>query len=83
MDGAPHVGGPELDAPAITMTVRWTREQLLGYIGTWSATVKLVAARGDGQVRALHDALAAVWPDGEVRTIRWPLALRLALKFAP
>jgi hypothetical protein len=33
---------------------------------------------GEAPVRALHDAIAARWPDGEARTIRWPLAIRLA-----
>lgn len=67
-------------APArdVAMTARWTREELLGYVSTWSATVKLVQAQGDARVRALHEALARVWPDGETREVRWPLALRLA-----
>ena len=69
---------PAVEAPAIEMTARWTREELLGYVSTWSATVKLVRTTGDAAVRALHETLANVWPDGEARTIRWPLAIRLA-----
>lgn len=69
---------PAVEAPAIEMTARWSRDELLGYVSTWSATVKLVQSKGDGPLRALHDALAAEWPDGETRTIRWPLAIRLA-----
>jgi SAM-dependent methyltransferase len=69
---------PAIAAPAIEMVARWTRDELLGYTSTWSATVKMIAAKGDGRVRALHEALAAVWPDGEARTVRWPLTIRLA-----
>ncbi|MCP4377042.1 MAG: class I SAM-dependent methyltransferase, partial [bacterium] len=29
---------PELDTPPFAMTARWRLEQLLGYLGTWSAT---------------------------------------------
>ena len=67
-----------VDAPAIDMVASWTREELLGYVSTWSATVKLVDAVGPAPLQALHDALARVWPDDERREIRWPLALRFA-----
>jgi SAM-dependent methyltransferase len=69
---------PDVAAPALDMRAEWTRDELLGYVSTWSATVKLVQTVGPGPVQALHDALARVWPDDERRTIRWPLALRFA-----
>jgi SAM-dependent methyltransferase len=69
---------PAVDAPALDMRAEWTRDELLGYVSTWSATVKLVQTVGAAPVEALHDALARVWPDDERRTIRWPLALRFA-----
>lgn len=69
---------PAIAAPSIEMSVRWTRDEVLGYVSTWSATVKLVADRGEAPVRALAEKLATVWADGEARTIRWPLAIRLA-----
>jgi len=69
---------PELAAPTIAMRATWTRDELVGYVTTWSATVKLVEARGPAPFEALREHLAAVWPDGERREIRWPLAIRLA-----
>ncbi len=69
---------PAVDAPAIDMTATWTRDQLLGYIQTWSATVKLVDREGRAPVIAMCERFAAVWPDDEVRTLRWPLTLRFA-----
>jgi SAM-dependent methyltransferase len=68
-----------VDAPAIDMCAEWTRDQLLGYVSTWSATVKLVETEGPAPFERLRDRLASVWPDDERRTIRWPLALRFAL----
>ena len=68
---------PAVDAPAIAMTARWTRDELLGYVTTWSATIKLVEARGPAPFDALRANLAATWPDNEPREIRWPLAIRL------
>ena len=70
---------PAARAPEIAMTASWTRDELLGYVGTWSATVKLVATQGIAPVERVAAELAASWPDpDERRTIRWPLTLKLA-----
>jgi hypothetical protein len=60
------------------ITHSWTRQELLGYLSTWSATQRLTAAQGPGPYRELCDAVAREWPDGERRLVRWPLAIRLA-----
>jgi SAM-dependent methyltransferase len=69
---------PAVEPPAIDMAARWTREELFGYVTTWSATVRLVDARGPARLDALAAELAATWPDGEARDVRWPLTIRLA-----
>ena len=69
---------PAVEAPAIDMIATWNRDELLGYLQTWSATVKLVEDQGRAPVIAMCERVAAAWPEGETRTIRWPLALRLA-----
>ncbi len=69
---------PELPAPAIAMVEPWTRDELAGYIATWSATTRHVKALGPARYDALCGELARVWPDGERREVRWPLAIRLA-----
>ncbi|HSS02581.1 MAG TPA: class I SAM-dependent methyltransferase [Kofleriaceae bacterium] len=69
---------PEIAPPAIEMTARWSRDELFGYITTWSATARLVAAAGEGPLDELRRRIAAVWPDGGPRIVRWPLTLKLA-----
>ena len=69
---------PAVEAPPLDMTAEWTREELLGYVATWSATARLVKTQGPAKYDALGAALARVWPDGERRTIRWPLTIKLA-----
>lgn len=69
---------PAVEPPAIDMHAEWTRDELMGYVATWSATVKRAETVGTGAYDALGEKLAAVWPDDERRTIRWPLAIRLA-----
>jgi SAM-dependent methyltransferase len=70
--------GPPVEAPPIEMIAQWTRDELVGYITTWSATARLVAAAGEGPLDALRHRLAAVWPDNEPREVRWPLTIKLA-----
>jgi SAM-dependent methyltransferase len=86
-DGRVHVNNayrdltlpwPAIEAPALEMTTRWTRDEMVGYVTTWSATARLVAACGDAAVEALRGRLAAQWPDHEVREVRWPLTIKLA-----
>lgn len=70
---------PTVEAPAIAMKAEWTRAELIGYVATWSATVKLVDAVGPAPFEKLRTDLARVWPDEqERRTVTWPLALRFA-----
>lgn len=68
-----------VEAPQLAMTAQWSRDQLLGYVASWSATARLVDAQGPAPYDALRSELARAWPDDhETREIRWPLALRLA-----
>jgi len=50
----------------------------VGYVGTWSAVWALTRAAGQASLEAFRRALAHAWgPAERVRTIRWPLALRV------
>jgi SAM-dependent methyltransferase len=69
---------PAVEAPRLDMTAEWTRDEMLGYVATWSATVRLVQTEGPAKYDALGAALARIWADGERRTVRWPLAIKLA-----
>jgi SAM-dependent methyltransferase len=66
----------ELAAPSFTLAQRWTLVELAGYLRTWSATARYVAAHGHDPVDALEAALREPWGDA-TRTVRWPLALRV------
>jgi SAM-dependent methyltransferase len=69
---------PELDPPSFAMEQRWSLEQLLGYIGTWSATERCREATGRDPVEELRQQLKPLWGDpASVRFIRWPLSLRV------
>lgn len=69
---------PEIPFPAQEMTAAWTLDQLLGYLGTWSATRACREATGQDPLPALRAALAPLWgAPGAARTVRWPLPIRI------
>ncbi len=69
---------PAVAAPELALVERWTRAETLGYIGTWSATNRYLAAHGAGALEALGHDVAATWPDDERRPVSWPLVIRFA-----
>jgi SAM-dependent methyltransferase len=72
---------PEITPPPLEMETRWTLPQLLGYLGSWSATARYAAARGSDPVAALAAELAPLWGEAEqARAMAWPLSLRVGRK---
>jgi ubiquinone/menaquinone biosynthesis C-methylase UbiE len=69
---------PPIEPPEIEMAVEWTRDEFLGYASSWSATNRMRKAIGLAEFEAFCGRLAALWPDGERRRVRWPLILRTA-----
>lgn len=70
---------PELRVGAHAITVRWSLDQLVGYLGTWSSVSAFRDARGEDPLPPLEAALSAAWGDdpAERREVRWPLAARV------
>ena len=67
----------ELDAPRLAMERDWTREDVLAYIATWSATKRCTRETGEDPTPALADELSRLWESGNTKRVRWPLTLRL------
>jgi hypothetical protein len=63
------------------MRTRWNLNQLLGYLGTWSATQRFIAARGFDPIDSLAQEFGAIWKNSEkVHEIKWPLHLRVGVR---
>lgn len=69
---------PAIDVAPIAMTAEWSRDELVGYTSSWSAVARLAASEGTTRFDEFRARLATVWPDGERRTVRWPLTIKLA-----
>jgi SAM-dependent methyltransferase len=64
---------PRLDTPQFSLHKDWSREQLLGYLRSWSAVGRFKAANGYDPVDALADEIAVFWPEGKYYRVEWPV----------
>lgn len=68
----------ELAVPKFQMEASWSLAHLLGYLRTWSATKKFIAAQGFDPVVALAAELASAWGERDNRKrVSWPLSVRI------
>lgn len=72
---------PELTGPELTMTTEWTLAELLGYLYTWSATQRFIAAHQFNPLATLTEQFIEVWPESTQAEQRlrltWPISLRV------
>ena len=72
---------PELTAAGFNMQEHWTLPELLGYVGTWSATQSYRQARGRDPLEQLESDLAVAWGDAAApRRVCWPISLRIGAR---
>ena len=70
---------PEYEPPVFNMTADWSGDHLLGYLRTWSAVTRYLAAKGHDPVALVEAELLVAWGGrAVVKTVRWPLRLRTA-----
>jgi len=69
---------PELAAPPFDMSAEWDLDRFLAYVRTWSAVTRCRDATGADPVAPAAGALSLAWGRAtEVRTVRWPLSVRV------
>jgi len=68
----------EIASPRFQIEVRWTLSQLLGYLGTWSATQRFLASKGSDPTDLIRHDLESAWGDrNNERLAVWPLTVRI------
>lgn len=70
---------PALPVPDLAMTADWTVNDLLGYLGTWSATRQHRTRTGADPLALIDTDLRTAFGHGR-RTVHWPLAVRAGLR---
>ena len=67
----------EIETPVFPMTKQWDFRQFLGYISTWSSVKHYKDKEDADPVLVLEQRLQAHWPPDEIKTIHFPVYMRL------
>lgn len=68
---------PVIPTPIFDMRAHWDLDQLLGYLGSWSAVARYQDRQGRNPLSAIEQPLREAWgPAGDRRRIQWPLNVR-------
>jgi SAM-dependent methyltransferase len=71
----------EVQMASFEMTAQWDMEQLVGYLRSWSATQRFIAANNRDPLEKITDQLRAAWGEAKkTRLVIWPLTLRVGIK---
>src|SRR5204863_4241484 len=66
------------------MVAQWHFEHLVGYMRSWSATQRFIAANERDPLTEIDDNLRDAWGDAEqTRKVVWPLILRVGVNEMP
>jgi ubiquinone/menaquinone biosynthesis C-methylase UbiE len=67
----------EIETPQLKIDYKWTREQFVGYINTWSAVQHFIKANNTHPLtQELLNSLEMLWADDVVHKISFPLLLK-------
>lgn len=69
---------PAIEMPAFEMVADWNVEQLLGYLGTWSATQRFMAAEKRNPLEGVKAELRRAWGEQQ-RIVVWPLTVKVGI----
>ena len=58
-------------------TLNWQREDMIGYISSWSAIQKYIKVNGHSPIPMIEKELINLWPKGEVKKVSFPIYLKL------
>ena len=66
----------EMPAPQLAIERHWSLDDLMGYIGTWSATKQVRKVGAEALIAAAEAELRPLWGNGRL-LVRWPIAMRI------
>jgi hypothetical protein len=73
----------EIQAPSFEMIGQWNLEHVVGYLRSWSATQRFIAANQRDPLEEIAGELRVAWGDtNQTRRVIWPLKLRVGVKQA-
>jgi SAM-dependent methyltransferase len=60
-----------------TIRVEWNRDDLLGYLATWSSVQRYEQHLGTSPIPRMEERIRETWPDDSLQSFRFPLFLRM------
>jgi len=66
-----------LPAKTFDSVLQWKREDLIGYIGSWSAIQKFIKVNGHSPISIIEEEIKKLWPEGEMKKVVFPIYLKL------
>jgi len=57
--------------------LHWHREDLIGYISSWSAIQKMIKVNDHSPIPIIEEKIKILWPEGEVKKVSFPIYLKL------
>jgi len=57
--------------------LNWQREDMIGYISSWSAIQKYIKVNGHSPIPIIEEEINKLWPEGEIKKVRFPIYLKL------
>ncbi len=67
----------EIKSPILYNTFKWAFEQLIGYFETWSAVQHYIKTKKENPVDLIKKDLKETWKTGLLKTVRFPILLRI------
>lgn len=67
-------GGP---AQEFFISAHWTREQLIGYLSSWSSLQHYIQQQKHSPLPDFEEAIAPYWPQEETKEVSFPVFMRL------
>jgi len=58
-------------------TLNWKRDDMLGYISSWSAVQKYIKTNGHSPVPLIEEEIKKFWPEDEIKPVTFPIYLKL------
>ncbi len=66
-----------LPAKEFETVLHWKREDMLGYISSWSAVQKYITVNGYSPISIIEEKLKQLWPEAELKKVVFPIYLKL------
>ena len=68
----------EVETPDLTMRAAWDLNELVGFLGSWSATRKYSDQKGSHPLEEIWPTLKEAWGQADLkRELQWPLYVRI------